>query len=134
MEDTKHKYPIRDSILKLADRGNITLQEWKELRMNSWEREFLIPHLTSTALVHSCKDMLKHCTATPFHTPASTYDESVMKNYIPALLRMVEKTSEDVRYFSYVTRMGLGACDSLDNPKANIDRFEKLKELLEITP
>lgn len=79
---------IRQEIRDLAARGNVTHEEYSLLRMNSWEREYLFPELTSDALVKLTEYYIKHCggLSRGLHRPASTYDEAVIHRLVPLLI------------------------------------------------
>lgn len=80
---------VRDDYIDLCERGwPIQLEEYQEMRMNSFEREYLLPFLSLEALKWSLENCLKNCshgTSKP-----STYDESLQNLYVPELLRRLE--------------------------------------------
>jgi len=80
-------------IQDLAKRGNVTWGEYTQLTMNSWEREYLYPHLTDKALVLLIRDTyLPNCSPESRPSrPCIPYDESLINNLMPLLLDRFEK-------------------------------------------
>lgn len=80
---------IRPEIQELASRGDVTWDEYSALRMNSYEREFLYPSLTDDALVRLVDTVILPNCSRP-RSPASTYDESLVGNFVPLLLQRLK--------------------------------------------
>lgn len=80
---------IRPEIQALADRGNVTLAEWRDLRMNSYEQELLIPKLTDEALIYTVDHMAKNCQIDQ-RRPFTTYDNAMIGLIVPELIRRLE--------------------------------------------
>lgn len=61
----------------------IGLEEYKNMRMNSWERMEVEPHLTDEAFIWSLRNSLKNTSVQPdpFHPP-STYDRYILAHGI----------------------------------------------------
>ena len=84
---------VRPHIHALIERGKITLEEYKELRCNSWEYEALVPALSIEALIWASENCIRNCSRVS--RPATTYDEAVYSVYAPELirrLRLLQKT------------------------------------------
>lgn len=84
---------VRPEIQELANRGNVTYTEYRDLRMNSWEQEHIWPALTDAALVAIIKGhILPHCSPKSRPSrPCITYDESLIHLFMPTLLDRFEK-------------------------------------------
>lgn len=92
MAKRKHEDHISDEVLCILDSferghiGSIGLERYKELRLNSYEREALLPVLSAEALKYVIQNTLKH--VAPLHrNVASTYDEFALHNLLPELVR-----------------------------------------------
>lgn len=80
---------IRPEIQKIADRGNLTWEEWQEIRCNSYEQEILYPIMTNDCLIKTIeKYILPNCR--PTKSPAITYDESLAANFVPILIERLK--------------------------------------------
>ena len=77
---------IRPEIKALAERGNITLEEWSQLRTNSWEHELLVPRLNNEALVHVTEHFVRNCMLGG-RRPFTTYNDAVCGLIVPELVR-----------------------------------------------
>jgi hypothetical protein len=77
---------IRPEFRELAERGNITVEEYEKIRCNSYERDLLIPALTDEAFEKEVQRTLDNCTP-PRGSPVSTYDEAMIGLYGPELLK-----------------------------------------------
>jgi hypothetical protein len=78
---------IRSDIQALIDRKEpITLAEYKELRVNSWEQEGLIPRLDNEALLDLTEIVLKNCRPA-YRRPCAVYDQFAIHVILPELLR-----------------------------------------------
>jgi len=84
---------VREEYQQLALRGTpITLAEWKDMRMNSWERDFLIPYLDDEALCWTVQHNLSNCSVRRAN-PCSTYEDALVNLLAPELMkRLQEKT------------------------------------------
>jgi hypothetical protein len=76
---------IRPHVRALIDRGKITLDEYKELRCNSWEFEAMVPALSLDALLWASENCIRNCSRVS--RPATTYDEAMHAVYGPELIR-----------------------------------------------
>jgi hypothetical protein len=77
---------IRPEIGALAERGDITLEEWNALRINPWERELLIPKLDNAAFIHVTGQMVSSCVIDG-RRPYITYDSAILGLIVPELVR-----------------------------------------------
>jgi hypothetical protein len=97
---------IRDFVKELAKRGHaITIEEWNNTALNSFERYYLFEYLNNATLLAICKVYNQH--TTPTRNP-STYDEAVVNLLFPELIRRLEPlsttpadTKERIRRTSY---------------------------------
>lgn len=89
---------IRPEIQALVKRGNITPDDLKELRCNSWEWEAMIPVLTEEAFLMRMEHALANCGA--HRHPLASYNEAVEDAYAPELLRRYKLVSRDARNFA----------------------------------
>jgi hypothetical protein len=62
--------------VKYGQRDKISKEEYDEMRMNSYEREALYPHLTTEALLSIAKHCVSNCSLVS-HPPKS-YDEAAI--------------------------------------------------------
>ena len=66
-------------IQRLRERNQkLSTEEWSACRLNSWDRDALIPYMDDELLVLSTRNTLSNCS--PFQNPlgpASTYDEAI---------------------------------------------------------
>ena len=77
---------VRPEIRELIRRGNVTHEEYSLLRINSYERERLIPVLTDDAIIEEAEHILANCFTTP-RRPCSTYNEAFEALYGPEIIR-----------------------------------------------
>jgi len=84
---------IRPHIRALIERGKVTLEEYKELRCNSWEYEALVPALSIEALIWASKNCIRNCSRVS--RPATTYDEAMHAVYGPELIRRLRLLQEE---------------------------------------
>lgn len=85
---------VRPEIRALAERGNVTWDEWQVLRANSYERETLYLALTDDALIRLTEYCLSQCQfEVRANRPAATYDDAVLGVLLPLVLqRLRERT------------------------------------------
>lgn len=81
---------IRPEIQALVAKGNISLNIYKELRMNSYERWIVYPALSNRALAYAISEHLKQ--VAPFGKLPSTYEETCLHVLLPLLLARFEKS------------------------------------------
>jgi hypothetical protein len=86
---------IRPEILVLAERGGVTLEEWKGLRANSYEYEHLMPKLTDEALLYAARHAFANC-GFDRSQPYRSYNEAVMGFYAPELARRLEVLGQEL--------------------------------------
>lgn len=79
---------IRDEIRDLArEYTEISETLYKALRLNSYERIYLLPHLSDEALIACVDQCLKHC-----HIPLkATYEEALQMRLVPELLNRLRR-------------------------------------------
>lgn len=80
---------VRPEIKALVAKGNISLNVFQQLRMNSYEMWTVYPALSDRALAHVISEHLKH--VAPFGKLPSTYDETCLHVLLPLLLDRFEK-------------------------------------------
>lgn len=76
---------VRSHIEALIVRGNVTLAELLELRMNSFEWAAIVPALTSEALIHQATHALANCARG--RQPPVVYEDAVVSLHAPELLK-----------------------------------------------
>ena len=87
---------VRPEIQELANRGElINLEEWKELRLNSWEQEELYPHLDDEAFIHVFQHTLDNCGPMRQKRPCAVYDEAMRFIFIPEILKRFKYLKEE---------------------------------------
>lgn len=93
---------VRQEIQDLAKRGNVTLEEYKALRCNSWEWEHLYTSLTDEALIYAIEHNLKNCY--PKSSPCATYTDALAAILAPEMLKRWREMTE--RWKAAVDRAG----------------------------
>lgn len=80
-----------ETIRKIALSKQITLEEYKDLRANSYERKLLTEKLNNEALEYSINLCMKN-TSVPNHASfvPTTYEEVLIHTYVPELLRRLK--------------------------------------------
>ena len=85
---------VRPHIIELAERGQVTHEEYNSLRMNSYERRYLHPYLTTDALVKLTRYCLSQTgywqPCGEFEVPKD-YEDAVMRDLLPLLLDRMEE-------------------------------------------
>ena len=80
---------VRPEIKALVAKGNISLNIYKELRMNSYEMWTVYPALSDRALAYAISQHLSQ--VAPFGKLPSTYEETCLHVLLPLLLDRFEK-------------------------------------------
>ena len=84
----------------MVDRGNITAEEYRGFRGNSYEQELMAPALSDEALLLYCDLVIRNCYYDR-QRPYRTYNEATMGFVAPELLRRfkrcVESTSSQAK-------------------------------------
>ena len=93
---------IRDFVKELAKRGHeITVEEWNNTPLNTYERQYLFEYLPLKTLIAVCNEYTKHTDQT--RCP-STYNEVVVSILFPELIaRLIDLTG----YLPSVRKEGL---------------------------
>lgn len=89
----RHKERIRSHIHVLCDRGNITPEEYQNLRCNSWEFEEVHKHLTDEALLEVAEHFLSNCYFDQTR-PWRSYNEAFMGQIGPLLVKALKRKVE----------------------------------------
>lgn len=88
-----HADHVSDEIKDLCERGwSISKEEYCALRMNCYERVFIVPFLSKEALEHVTRKCLKHCG--PVYNLPVTYDEIIIHVLVPELLKRLDMEGE----------------------------------------
>jgi hypothetical protein len=69
---------------------SVTPEMRSEMRMNSYAQDDLPPKLNDVALIEKAKQYLGECNRT--RIPCSTYDEALIHNIVPELIKRLEET------------------------------------------
>lgn len=81
---------IRDFVEELAKRGHaITIEEWNNTPLNTYERQYLFQFLEVPMLVAICKEYNKH---TLQERNPCTYDSVVVSVLFPEVIRRLEQS------------------------------------------
>lgn len=84
---------IRESVKELAKRGHeITIEEWDNLTLNTYERNYLYEFLPNEVILKICKQYNKH---TSCEKHISIYNETVVATLFPELIRRMEGLQTD---------------------------------------
>lgn len=84
---------IRPEVRARAERGNVTIEEWKNFRGNSWEMELIMPQLTDEALVYCGAHLVNNC-CFDREQPYASYNEAVMGFLAPELLKRLKAANK----------------------------------------
>jgi hypothetical protein len=76
-------------VSEFEDRS-VTSEMHNEMRMNSYANDDLPPKLNNAGLIEKAKQYLGECTQT--RIPCSTYDEALIHNIVPELIKRLEET------------------------------------------
>jgi hypothetical protein len=76
---------IRPEIQALIDRGNITIEDMRDLRANSYEWESMVPALSTEALIDRTSHAIDNCPRA--NVPAQSYTEAVHAVFAPELIK-----------------------------------------------
>lgn len=77
---------IRPEVLALAERGNVTLAEWKEFRGNSWEQQLIIPKLDDEAFAFCAEYVVANC-CYDRSQPFQSYNDILPGLIVPEMVR-----------------------------------------------
>ena len=80
---------IKPTTRALVNRGNVTLDEWKALRINSAERDLLYPRLSDEAFAFALDIVLVNCSRPRLHT----YEHALSEVLVPQLLQRFRKAA-----------------------------------------
>jgi hypothetical protein len=88
----KMRPEIRPSIIARAAEVDATgdpihKEEWALIRMNSYEREYLLQFVDATTLIDITEKTLQNCRTPDNWLVCSTYDEFAINRLIPELIR-----------------------------------------------
>jgi hypothetical protein len=87
-------------VSEFEDRS-ITPEMRNHMKMNSYANDDLPPKLNNAALVEKAKQYLGECTQT--RIPCSTYDEALIHNIVPELIKRLEESEENISVLKRVT-------------------------------
>ena len=80
-----------DTIIASKNSGDrISLEVWNTLRLNSYDRDSLIPYMSDAVLFESVENALKNCRL--FARPATTYDEAIQLYAREMMSRMLRNS------------------------------------------
>jgi hypothetical protein len=87
-------------VSELEDRS-VTPEMRSEMRMNSYAQDDLPPKLNDAALIKKAKQYLGECNRT--RIPCSTYDEALIHNIVPELIKRLEETEDNMNLLKSVS-------------------------------
>lgn len=91
-EQRKSKFlsHVKPHVLAIYEaKQQISLDEWKVMRLNSYEQQLLIPLLTNDAFAKMIENYIHNSgfrTSDQFHIPFTTYDDNLKHNLVHQLL------------------------------------------------
>jgi hypothetical protein len=85
---------------------SITPEMRNEMRMNSYANDDLPPKLNNVALIEKAKQYLGECTQT--RIPCSTYDEALIHNIVPELIKRLEESEDAMNVLKDISVSKLG--------------------------
>ncbi len=123
---------VRQEIKDLIRRGNVTTEEIKTIRCNSWEWEALIPAMSDEAFVERMQYTLGNC-AQRREFPCTTYDQALQWVWAPELLKRFGVAVQAAKTFEEVVdnvREALGQKEThylviADDVKELVDAVER---------
>lgn len=86
---------IKPEIAALIKRGNVTVEEMRNLRANSYEWESLTPALSNEALIERTNQAIDNCPRA--HVPAQSYTEAVHAVFAPELIKRMQALQDRVK-------------------------------------
>lgn len=83
-------------VLKCGETGKISLEEYSEMRMNSYEQKYIEPFLSPEALIWKIENAIKNVSVSfgKYNLP-TTYDEYLVSDGIVELLKRYKKLVEN---------------------------------------
>ncbi len=66
---------------------SISLEDYKQLRLNSWEADYLLDCLNDDALIYKTERCIANCQRLSRSGPLSTYDEAAVHQLLPEFIR-----------------------------------------------
>jgi hypothetical protein len=87
-------------VSEFEDRS-VTPEMRNDMKMNSYANDDLPPKLNNAALIEKAKQYLGECIQT--RIPCSTYDEALIHNIAPELIKRLEESEENVNLLKRVT-------------------------------
>ena len=89
---------IRKEIQELRDRDElVTLEEYSKLRMNSWERESIIPNLNNEAFANVADTVMNNTSPKEnLGKPSITYDEVAIYVLLPEAIQRIRKLEASI--------------------------------------
>lgn len=88
-EAERPEYPsaqVRPFVIELANRGRVRAEEWA-VRMNSYERRLLVPHLETGVFVQHTEHCLKNCSI----REGVSYDDAAINELLPDAIRRLRE-------------------------------------------
>lgn len=87
-------------VSELKDRS-VTPEMRKYMKMNSYAQDDLPPKLNNEALLEKAKQYLSECIQT--RIPCSTYDEALIHNIVPELIKRLEESEDSLNLLKNIT-------------------------------
>lgn len=77
----------------IESNDTISWEQWEMMRMNSFEREALVPHMADECFIKHCEQIGAHCRPKHRSGPCITYDEKVVHLLMPEAMRRLAEGS-----------------------------------------
>jgi len=120
---------VRDEIKELIRRGNIAIAEFEGLRMNSYERDAIIPAMSRELLIQQTVYTIKNCSPFSHGRCAATYDEALQLFAAELAKRMSVKSSTAPITASRLRDIAHMICPVLSTNDVAADASEDLDRL-----
>ena len=90
-KDKTVKDHISPEVNKIIQRGNVTVAEFQEMYLNSWERDALIPAMSDGLLDEQTLYTLANCAS--WRQPATMYEQAIQRYAVELLKRYRKATA-----------------------------------------
>lgn len=89
------KKMISQSVRSIIESNDtIGWEQWEMMRLNSFEREALVPHMTDDCFIKHCEQIGVHCS--PKTGACATYDERAVHVLLPDALRRLRDSAKAI--------------------------------------
>ncbi len=80
-----------DTVINLAKRGSVTIEEYRKLRINSYEQKLLLPSLNNEALINHIEACSMQVRSLAKHQLPRHYEEFLATDAVELLLKRLKE-------------------------------------------